>query len=221
MPDTAPVDGAGLVPVLVSARDAASLTAQATRWADWLDERPELRLTDVGWSSASTRASLEHRAVLLAGDRADLTAALRALAAGGDASGLVTGAGPRGGKLAFLFSGQGAQRSGMGRELAAVFPVFDRALAEVCAELDRHLPRPLAPVLFAPEGDEAGGLLNQTLYTQAGLFAVEVALFRLLESWGIVPDVLLGHSIGELSAAHAAGVLSLPTPPRWWPPGAG
>ncbi|MEH1102164.1 type I polyketide synthase [Micromonospora sp. CPCC 205561] len=208
--DTACVDGAGLVPVLVSARDAESLTAQATRWADWLDGRPELRLTDVGWSSARTRASLEHRAVLLAADRADLTAGLRALAAGGDAPGLVTGAGPRGGKLAFLFSGQGAQRSGMGRELADAFPVFGRALAEVCAELDRHLPRPLTPVLFAPEGDEAAGLLNQTLYTQAGLFAVEVALFRLLESWGIVPDVLLGHSIGELSAAHAAGVLSLP-----------
>ncbi|KAB1162255.1 SDR family NAD(P)-dependent oxidoreductase [Micromonospora sp. AMSO12t] len=208
--DTAPVDGAGLVPVLVSARDAGSLAAQATRWADWLDDRPELRLTDVGWSSARTRASLEHRAVLLAADRAGLADGLRALATGGDAPGLVTGAGPRGGKLAFLFSGQGAQRSGMGRELAAAFPVFGRALAEVCAELDRHLPRPLTPVLFAPEGDEAAGLLNQTLYTQAGLFAVEVALFRLLESWGIVPDVLLGHSIGELSAAHAAGVLSLP-----------
>ncbi|MFG1778105.1 type I polyketide synthase [Micromonospora sp. NPDC049048] len=207
--DPAPVDGAGLVPVLVSARDAESLTAQATRWADWLDDRPELRLTDVGWSSVRTRASLEHRAVLLAADRNDLAAGLRALAAGGDAPGLVTGAGPRGGKLAFLFSGQGAQRSGMGRELAAAFPVFGRALAEVCAELDRHLPRPLTPVLFAPEGDEAAALLNQTLYTQAGLFAVEVALFRLLESWGVVPDVLLGHSIGELSAAHAAGVLSL------------
>ncbi|MEU2666797.1 type I polyketide synthase [Micromonospora sp. NPDC007220] len=208
--DTAPVDGAGLVPVLVSARDAGSLAAQATRWADWLDDRPELRLTDVGWSSARTRASLEHRAVLLAADRAGLADGLRALATGGDAPGLVTGAGPRGGKLALLFSGQGAQRSGMGRELAAAVPVFGRALAEVCAELDRHLPRPLTPVLFAPEGDEAAGLLNQTLYTQAGLFAVEVALFRLLESWGIVPDVLLGHSIGELSAAHAAGVLSLP-----------
>ncbi|MEU4774942.1 type I polyketide synthase [Micromonospora sp. NPDC023644] len=208
--DTAPVTGAGLVPVLVSARDAESLAAQATRWADWLDGRPELRLTDVGWSSVRTRASLEHRAVLLAADRADLSDGLRALAADGDAPGLVTGAGSRGGKLAFLFSGQGAQRSGMGRDLAAAFPVFGRALAEVCAELDRHLPRPLAPVLFAPEGDEAAGLLNQTLYTQAGLFAVEVALFRLLESWGIVPDVLLGHSIGELSAAHVAGVLSLP-----------
>ncbi|MEU4645068.1 type I polyketide synthase [Micromonospora sp. NPDC023814] len=207
---TAPVTGAGLVPVLLSARDADSLAAQATRWADWLDGRPELRLTDVGWSSVRTRASLEHRAVLLASDRADLRDGLRALAAGGDAPGLVTGTGPRGGKLAFLFSGQGAQRSGMGRDLAAAFPVFAKALDEVCAELDRHLPRPLAPVLFAPEGDEAAALLNQTLYTQAGLFAVEVALFRLLESWGIVPDVLLGHSIGELSAAHAAGVLSLP-----------
>ncbi|MGK5673962.1 type I polyketide synthase [Micromonospora sp. URMC 106] len=206
----APVTGAGLVPVLVSARDADSLAAQATRWADWLDGRPDLRLTDVGWSSVRTRASLEHRAALLVPDRAALLDGLRALAAGGHAPGLVTGAGSRGGKLAFLFSGQGAQRSGMGRDLAAAFPVFARALAEVCAELDRHLPRPLTPVLFAPEGDEAAALLNQTLYTQAGLFAVEVALFRLLESWGIVPDVLLGHSIGELSAAHAAGVLSLP-----------
>ncbi|MEU9510858.1 type I polyketide synthase [Micromonospora sp. NPDC048170] len=206
----APVTGAGLVPVLVSAREADSLAAQATRWADWLDGRPDLRLPDIGWSSASSRASLEHRAVLLVEDRAALLGGLRALADGSDVPGLVTGAGPRGGKLAFLFSGQGAQRSGMGRDLAAAFPVFARALAEVCAELDRHLPRPLTPVIFAPEGAEAAGLLNQTIFTQAGLFAVEVALFRLLESWGIAPDVLLGHSIGELSAAHVAGVLSLP-----------
>ncbi|WP_326564148.1 type I polyketide synthase [Micromonospora peucetia] len=206
----APITGADLVPVLVSGREADSLAAQATRWADWLDGRPDLRLPDVGWSSVSTRASLEHRAVLLVEDRAALLGGLRALADGAGAPGLLTGSGPRGGKLAFLFSGQGAQRSGMGRDLAAAFPVFARALAEVCAELDRHLPRPLTPVIFAPEGDEAAGLLNQTLFTQAGLFAVEVALFRLLESWGIAPDVLLGHSIGELSAAHVAGVLSLP-----------
>nr|WP_320068445.1 SDR family NAD(P)-dependent oxidoreductase [Micromonospora sp. RTGN7] len=206
----APITGAGLVPVLLSAREAAALADQATRWADWVDARPDLRLSDLGWSAATTRARLEHRAVLLAADRADLLAGLRALAAGHDAPGLITGAGPRGGQLAFLFSGQGAQRCGMGRDLAAAFPVFAGALAEVCAELDRHLPRPLAPVLFAAEGDEAAALLHQTLFTQAGLFAVEVALFRLLASWGIVPDVLLGHSIGELAAAHVAGVLTLP-----------
>ncbi|MGC4889641.1 type I polyketide synthase [Micromonospora sp. DT227] len=204
----APVVAAGLVPVLLSARDAAGLAAQAARWADWLatDDAP---VTDIGWSSVTTRGALDHRAVVLAPDRDALRDALRALAAGDTASGLVTGTGPRGGQVAFLFSGQGAQRAGMGRELAAAFPAYADALTEVCRELDRHLPRPLGPILAAEPGTADAALLDRTEYTQAALFAVEVALCRLLDSWGVRPDLLAGHSIGEVVAAHVAGVFSL------------
>ncbi|QLQ35707.1 type I polyketide synthase [Micromonospora robiginosa] len=217
-----PVVAAGLVPVLLSARDAAGLAAQAARWADWLDTAdpadtadtastagPDASLADIGWSSVTTRGALDHRAVVLAPDRDTLRDGLRALAAGDAASGLVTGAGPGGGQVAFLFSGQGAQRAGMGRDLAVAFPAYADALAEVCRELDRHLPRPLGPILAAEPGTADAALLDRTEYTQVALFAVEVALCRLLDSWGVRPDLLAGHSVGEIVAAHVAGVFSL------------
>ncbi|WP_431977877.1 acyltransferase domain-containing protein, partial [Micromonospora haikouensis] len=196
--------------VLLSARTPAALAAQADRWARWLAADPTPRPADVGWSSVVTRATLEHRAVLAAADRDELLAGLRALAAGEPSGAVVTAAaGTPGGQLAVLFSGQGAQRAGMGRELAASFPVFASALDEVCGHLDPLLPQPLKGVLFAAEGSAEAGLLDQTVFTQAGLFAVEVALFRLVESFGVVPDFVGGHSVGEITAAHVAGVLSL------------
>ena len=97
----------------------------------------------------------------------------------------------------------------MGRALASVFPVFAEAVAEVCGYLDPLLGRPVADVVFAGPGSAAAGAVDQTVFTQAGMFAVQVGLARLLGSWGITPDYVTGHSIGEIAAAHTAGVLSL------------
>ncbi|MGC4892123.1 acyltransferase domain-containing protein, partial [Micromonospora sp. DT227] len=194
----------GPVPVLLSARTDAALAAQAGRWAAWLAGDETVRSVDVAWSSVATRAALEQRAVITAADRDGLLGGLRALAAGEPSGAVVVGGRERRDRVAVLFSGQGAQRAGMGRELSGAFGVFAAALDEVCAALDPLLPQPLKPVLF---GD--ADLLDQTQFTQAGLFAVEVALFRLVESFGVIPDFVGGHSIGEVTAAYVAGVLSL------------
>lgn len=203
--------GGGAAPTFwpLSAKTASGLRAQAAALLAHTEAPLGLALPDVGWSLATGRTAFEHRAVVVGEVRDDFLRALRELSTGGIDAALTTGrAGPRG-ELAFLFSGQGSQRAGMGRELAESVPAFASALDEVCAHLDPLLPRPLREVMFAPVGTGEAAELDQTLYTQTSLFAVEVALFRLLESWDITPDVLMGHSIGELAAAHVAGVLSL------------
>ncbi|MEU4996255.1 type I polyketide synthase, partial [Streptomyces sp. NPDC021622] len=196
-----PVGDAGLVPWVLSARSAEALREQAARLKSFVDEASDLAVADVGRALMSSRAVLEHRAVVVAGERSEFLAALAAVAEGRTTGAVVTGLADAPGRLAFLFSGQGSQRLGMGRELAARFPVFAEALDAVLAEFGPEVRE----VLFGEDADA----LNETGVTQPALFAVEVALFRLLQSWGVRPDVLAGHSIGELAAAHVAGVWSL------------
>ncbi|MFB8413905.1 type I polyketide synthase [Streptomyces albidoflavus] len=196
----------------LSGHTEEALQAQAGRLLAHLGRPglPGASAADLGFSLATTRTALPHRAVLVGSDRAQLTERLTALAHGAPAPGVERGLAEPGGRLAFLFSGQGSQRPGAGRELARAYPVFAEALDEVCAHLDPALGRPLRELLFAEEGTAEAALLDRTAYTQAALFALGTALFRLYESWGVRPDAVMGHSIGELTAAHAAGVLSLP-----------
>ncbi|MES4904980.1 MULTISPECIES: SDR family NAD(P)-dependent oxidoreductase [unclassified Streptomyces] len=213
-PEPRPVAGTpppGTVPWPLSARDDQALREQAAALAEQLRADGSASVAAVGWSLATTRAVFERRAVVVGEGLEEMTAALEALAAGDPHPGLSTptGAGSTApGNVVWLFSGQGSQRPGMGADLYRRFPVFADAFDEVCALLDPHLDHPLREVVFATDPGH-GDLIHHTTYTQAGLFALHLALARLLTSMGLAPDAVAGHSIGEISAAHLAGVLSL------------
>ncbi|WP_375372807.1 type I polyketide synthase [Micromonospora sp. S-DT3-3-22] len=206
----------GVTPWPVSARTAAGVRELVERLQSMV---AGVSGVDVGWSLASTRSVFDERAVLLDGetvaDSASLAPEIRALASGAvptptvdPARGSSDGAASSGGVssggipvgLGLVFGGQGGQRVGMGSGLYRAFPVFASVFDEVCG-------------LLGPDVHEAIGSgvgLDGTGVAQRALFAVEVALFRLVESWGVNPAVLVGHSIGEIAAAHVSGVLSLP-----------
>ncbi|SDS63080.1 Acyl transferase domain-containing protein [Streptomyces sp. TLI_053] len=198
------------LPWLLSARGADALREQAARLLRHVERTPALAVADLGRSLALNRSAFEYRAALTGTDRQALLQGLAALAAGEPSADLVTGVTGPAAKTAFLFAGQGSQRTGMGAGLYARFPVFADAFDAVCAELDPLLDHPLREVIDAAPGDPGHGLLDRTEYTQPALFALGVALFRLVEHWGVRPDRLLGHSVGELAAAHVAGVFTLP-----------
>ncbi|HWO61633.1 MAG TPA: SDR family NAD(P)-dependent oxidoreductase, partial [Umezawaea sp.] len=199
-----PARVAGALPWVLSAKTADALGDQARNLLAHLDERPELSEVDLGFSLATARVAFDHRAVVLGSSRDDFRQALTALADGTSSPAVISGA-ATGGKLAFLFTGQGSQRLEMGRELHREFPVFAAAFDDACRHFDVHLDQPLRTVVFGDDPE----LLDRTEYTQPALFAVEVALFRTLEAWGVRQDYLAGHSVGEIAAAHVAGVLSL------------
>ncbi|MEU5980471.1 type I polyketide synthase [Streptomyces sp. NPDC047315] len=201
------------LPFLLSARDDTTAATQAARLHAHLTAHPDLSLPDIAHSLATSRAALEHRTVVLAADRDELLDALTAVADGAPAPTALRGVAHEG-RTAVLFPGQGSQRIGAGRALYARHPAFAASLDAVCAAFAPELERPLLDVLHAEPDTPEAGLLDQTHYTQPALFAVEVALYRLLESWGLRPDYLLGHSVGELAAAHVAGVLTLPEAAR-------
>ncbi|MFI0748629.1 SDR family NAD(P)-dependent oxidoreductase, partial [Streptomyces sp. NPDC021224] len=207
---------ASLTPWILSARTEDGVRRQAARLLAHLDVHPGLDPRDIARTLASGRALLDHRAVVLGADHDAMTTALAAVAAGEGTPDAVLGAvGPAGtGGLALVFSGQGAQRAEAGRELYERYPVFAGTFDAVCAAVDAHLDgyveHPLRDVAFAPAGSPLAALLDQSVYTQTALFALETALWELLRSWGVAPDYVMGHSLGEITAACAAGVLSLP-----------
>ncbi|NKY88122.1 type I polyketide synthase [Nocardia veterana] len=197
--------GGGGVPVLpwvLSARDAPGPARQAGRLASWVRAQPGVSAADVAWSLGN-RPQLEHTTVVLGSDRDELVAGLAAVAQRRPCPAVVDGV-ARPGKTAFVFPGQGAQFAGMGRELYRTFPVFAQAFDEVAAALE-HAGVPSVSAML--DGDADG--LDRTDRAQPTLFAVGIALYRLLESWGIRTDFVIGHSIGELAAAQVAGVFDL------------
>ncbi|MFE2616399.1 type I polyketide synthase, partial [Micromonospora chalcea] len=207
-PESAPASAGGAsvalpVPWVVSGRSERGLVGQAGRLASFVRGRSDLSVADVSWSLVRSRAALEHRAVVWGSSVDELVAGLSVVAEGRSA-GVVSA-----GRRAVLFTGQGSQRAGMGRELYDAFPVFASAFDEVCVRFDGLLPRALRDVVFAETGSETAALVDQTVFAQAGLFAVEVALWELLASWGVRVDFLAGHSIGEVTAAYVSGMLSL------------
>ncbi|WP_327223359.1 type I polyketide synthase [Streptomyces platensis] len=198
-------DGPQTVPWVLSGKTEQALRAGAARLRERIASDPHQDPLDIAVTLAGARTAFTHRAAITAATPERFSEALAALADGQPAAGLVREETVPGGRTAVLFTGQGSQRPGMGRELTARFPVFADAMDEVLAGFERGGCTGLRDALW----EEKGGQLDRTEFTQPGLFAVGVGLFRLFESWGVVPDYVGGHSVGEITAAHVAGVLSL------------
>ncbi|WP_433548670.1 amino acid adenylation domain-containing protein [Streptomyces sp. CA-294286] len=199
------------LPFVLSGHTDAALREQAGNLHRHMGMNIHDRLGDVAASLATTRSHFRKRLVLTAKDKAELLDKLASFSRTGElpADSVRSGERAEGSRVALLFTGQGSQLPGMGKDLYDAQPVFRAALDEITA-LFPELDRPLLDVMWAEPGSDDAALLHRTDFTQPALFALEVALWRLWESWGVKADLLLGHSIGEFAAAHVAGVFDLP-----------
>ncbi|MFJ1867437.1 type I polyketide synthase [Streptomyces sp. NPDC088097] len=200
----------GVVPWALSARSEQALRAQADKLRAFVAADPHADVTAIGASLLSSRSRFEHHAVVLGRGRDELLSALTSLGEGAESPAVVRGVPAEPGRSVFMFPGQGAKWTGVARELYDAFPVFAQSLDEICERFDAHLPFALKPLLLAdePEGRE------RTDVMQAALFALQVSLYRLVVRYSPRPDFLIGHSVGEIAAAHVSGVLDLDTATR-------
>ncbi len=200
------VERPSALPFLLSAASPEALSGQAARLGELLRATPEAELDGVAAALAHGRARLSHRAVVVAGERSALAAGLGALERGEAAEGLVAGVAKGGGRVAFMFSGQGSQWVGMGRELWDSAPVFAAEMAACAEAFAPHVDFSLEDIL---RGRVEGPLLERVDVIQSTLFAMMVSLAALWRSYGVEPAVVVGHSQGEIAAAYVAGALSL------------
>ena len=196
----------------LSARSPEALVELAQRYGAWLDGHPEADIAEVCLTAGVGRSHFEHRAALVVDSAQTALEGLTDLAAGQLRPGVVRGECTDRPTTAWLFTGQGSQYPGMARELFAAEPVFAETVKRCADAVSELLPEPLLEVIFATDretGGKAGERLKHTSFAQPALFAIEMGLARLWQSWGIEPDVVLGHSVGQYAAACVAGVFSL------------
>ncbi|MGE2721272.1 type I polyketide synthase [Mycolicibacterium celeriflavum] len=193
----------------LSARTPSALMQLAAQYRNWMDTHPEVTLADVCYTAGTGRAHLTHRAAIVANSRESAIDLLGALAENRPAPGLVRGESSEAPKTAWLFTGQGSQHPGMARELFDTEPVFAQTVRRCAAAVDSILEKPLLDVIFDMDSPDRADTLRQTSYAQPALFAVEMGLAALWQSWGLEPDVVLGHSVGQYAAACFAGVFGV------------
>ncbi len=194
--------------VLISAKASESLDELADRWIEYLESAQDVPLRDISFTSAMGRTQLSHRLAVIGKDHASIQEKIQSWRDGRIPKGLFNGKIALRGKtkIAFMFTGQGAQYAEMGRQLYQSEALFAQRIDEVAAIMDAELGAPLHEVLF---GENSAAYLSSTRYVQPALFAIEYALADLLRHWGVEPDYVIGHSVGEIAAACFAGMLDL------------